>query len=79
MDLIEKNRIQYFYDRLFMSRIGIRTLVYHHSIHHILLGLVFNIWWYLALLFGDELPQHSQQAGVIDPCVDVAAVVRGKD
>ena len=31
VDLIEKNRIQYFYDRFFMSRIGVRTLIYHHS------------------------------------------------
>jgi hypothetical protein len=30
------------------------------------------------LLFGDELPQHPQQAGIIDSAVDVAAVVRGK-
>jgi hypothetical protein len=34
---------------------------------------------FLALLFGDEFPQHSQQAGIIDPSVDVAAVVRGND
>ena len=33
---------------------------------------------HLALLFGDELPQHPQQAGIIDSAVDVAAVVRGK-
>ena len=32
----------------------------------------------LALLFGNEFPQHPQQAGVIDPYVDVAGVVRGK-
>jgi hypothetical protein len=37
---------------------------------------IFN--YFLALLFGDEFPQHSQQAGIIDPSVDVAAVVRGK-
>ncbi|UJR28664.1 hypothetical protein I4U23_009893 [Adineta vaga] len=57
-DMIEKNRIQYFYDRFFMNRIGVRTLIYQHT-----------------LLFGDEFPQHSQQAGIIDPAVDVAAVV----
>ncbi|CAF0733354.1 unnamed protein product [Rotaria sordida] len=58
VSLIEKNRIQYFYDRFFMNRIGIRTLLYQHT-----------------LLFGDELPEHSQQAGIIDPCVDVVAVI----
>jgi hypothetical protein len=34
--------------------------------------------FYSALLFGDEFPQHAQQAGIIDPSVDVAAVIRGK-
>ncbi|CAF2515903.1 unnamed protein product [Rotaria sp. Silwood2] len=58
ISLIEKSRIQYFYDRFFINRIGIRTLIYQHT-----------------LLFGDELPQHSQQAGIIDPCVNVAAVI----
>ncbi|CAF1506386.1 unnamed protein product [Adineta ricciae] len=57
-DMIEKSRIQYFYDRFFMNRIGVRTLIYQHT-----------------LLFGDEFPQNSQQAGIIDPMVDVAAVV----
>ena len=33
---------------------------------------------FLALLFGDESPQHSQQAGIIDPSVDVVAVIEGK-
>ena len=28
---IEKNRIQYFYDRFFMNRIAVRTLIYQHS------------------------------------------------
>ncbi|CAF1957290.1 unnamed protein product [Rotaria magnacalcarata] len=56
---IEKNRIQYFYDRFFLNRIGVRTLIYHHT-----------------LLFGDESPQHSQQAGIIDPSVDIAAVIQ---
>ncbi|CAF0743728.1 unnamed protein product [Adineta steineri] len=56
--IIEKNKIQYFYDRFFMNRIGVRTLIYQHT-----------------LLFGDEFPQHTQQAGIIDPSVDVAAVV----
>ncbi|CAF1096635.1 unnamed protein product [Adineta steineri] len=59
IDLIEKNRLQYFYDRFFMNRIGIRTLIYQHT-----------------LLFGNELPQHSQQAGIIDPYCDVASIVR---
>ena len=31
ISLIEKNQIQYFYDRFFMNRIGVRTLIYHHS------------------------------------------------
>ena len=31
IDLIEKNRLQYFYDRFFMNRIGVRTLIYQHS------------------------------------------------
>ncbi|CAM2704656.1 unnamed protein product [Rotaria socialis] len=56
---IEKNRIQYFYDRFFLNRIGVRTLIYHHT-----------------LLFGDESPQHSQQAGIIDPSVDIVAVIQ---
>lgn len=30
-DMIEKSRIQYFYDRFFMNRIGVRTLIYQHS------------------------------------------------
>lgn len=34
IDLIEKNRIQYFYDRFFLNRIGVRTLIYHHSKSH---------------------------------------------
>jgi len=59
VDLIEKNRLQYFYDRFFMNRIGIRTLIYQHT-----------------LLFGNELPQHPQQAGIIDPYCDVAGIVR---
>ncbi|UJR20886.1 hypothetical protein I4U23_023995 [Adineta vaga] len=59
IDLIEKNRLQYFYDRFFMNRIGIRTLIYQHT-----------------LLFGNEFPQHPQQAGIIDPYCDVAGVVR---
>ncbi|CAF1161721.1 unnamed protein product [Rotaria sp. Silwood1] len=58
ISLIEKGRIQYFYDRFFMNRIGIRTLIYQHT-----------------LLFGDEFPQHSQQAGIIDPSVNVVAVI----
>ena len=32
----------------------------------------------LALLFGEELPQHTQQAGIIDPAVDVASVINGR-
>lgn len=39
---------------------------------------MFVFFIHLALLFGDELPQHPQQAGIIDSAVDVAAVVRGK-
>ncbi|CAF2403881.1 unnamed protein product [Rotaria sp. Silwood2] len=31
VDLIEKNHLQYFYDRIFMNRIGIRTLIYQHT------------------------------------------------
>ncbi len=31
IDSIEKNRLQYFYDRFFMNRIGVRTLIYQHS------------------------------------------------
>ena len=31
IDVVEKNRLQYFYDRFFMSRIGVRTLIYQHS------------------------------------------------
>ena len=31
IDVIEKSRFQYFYDRFFMSRIGVRTLIYQHS------------------------------------------------
>jgi hypothetical protein len=33
---------------------------------------------FLALLFGNELPEHPQQAGIIDPYCDVASIVRGK-
>jgi hypothetical protein len=33
---------------------------------------------FLALLFGNEFPQHPQQAGIIDPYCDVASIVRGK-
>ncbi|CAF0880848.1 unnamed protein product [Rotaria sp. Silwood1] len=32
VDLIEKNHLQYFYDRIFMNRIGIRTLIYQHTL-----------------------------------------------
>ncbi|CAF4811031.1 unnamed protein product, partial [Rotaria sp. Silwood1] len=32
IDLIEKNHLQYFYDRIFMNRIGIRTLIYQHTL-----------------------------------------------
>ncbi|CAF1032552.1 unnamed protein product, partial [Rotaria sordida] len=32
VDLIEKNRLQYFYDRIFINRIGIRTLIYQHTL-----------------------------------------------
>jgi hypothetical protein len=37
-----------------------------------------RIHLFLALLFGNELPQHPQQAGIIDPYCDVASVIRGK-
>lgn len=30
------------------------------------------------MLFGQELPQHTQQAGIIDAAVDVVKVVQGK-
>ncbi|CAM4866839.1 unnamed protein product [Rotaria socialis] len=59
IDLIEKNHLQYFYDRIFMNRIGIRTLIYQHT-----------------LLFGNEFPQHPQQAGIIDPYCDVVRIVQ---
>jgi hypothetical protein len=36
-----------------------------------------TIFIYLALLFGNELPQHPQQAGIIDPYCDVASIVKG--
>jgi hypothetical protein len=32
VNLIQKNQIQYFYDRFFINRIGVRTLIYQHSI-----------------------------------------------
>ncbi len=35
--------------------------------------------FFLALLFGNELPQHPQQAGIIDPYCDVASIVRGNE
>lgn len=59
IDVIEKNRLQYFYDRFFMNRIGIRTLIYQHT-----------------LIYGNELPQHPQQCGIIDPYCDVAQIVQ---
>jgi len=59
IDLIDKNRLQYFYDRFFINRIGVRTLIYQHT-----------------LLFGQELPQDTQQAGIIDAAVDVVKVVQ---
>jgi hypothetical protein len=53
----------------------------HWSINIVCLDYFFLLKffnYFLALLFGDELPQHSQQAGIIDPLVDVAAVINGK-
>ncbi|CAF0785504.1 unnamed protein product [Didymodactylos carnosus] len=59
VNLYEKNQIQYFYDRFFMNRIGIRMLIYQHT-----------------LLFGDEVPEHPQQAGIIDPNCDVVKIAK---
>lgn len=81
IDTIEKNQLQYFYDRIFMNRIGIRTLIYQHSkmiLFHIVNNWFLNKLINLALLYGNELPQHPQQAGIIDPECDVARVVKGK-
>ncbi len=55
-----------------------RTLIYQHSTCITYSNQRFLINFFPALLFGDEFPQHSQQAGIIDPSVDVAAVIRGK-
>jgi hypothetical protein len=80
--LIEKNQIQYFYDRFFMNRIAVRTLIYQHS--RLSNPRTFTcktctmIQICLALLFGNELLQHPQQAGIIDPAVDVCGVIKGK-
>jgi len=32
----------------------------------------------LALIYGNELPQHPQQCGIIDPYCDVAQIVQGE-
>ena len=77
VDLIEKHQLQYFYDRFFMNRIGIRTLIYQHSKYLITQSNPNKSLFALALLFGNELPQHPQQAGIIDPYCDVASIVRG--
>jgi hypothetical protein len=78
VSLIEKNRLQYFYDRFLMNRIGVRTLIYQHSKWRFAFQFFLCIDIYLALLFGNELPQHPQQAGIISPYVDVASIVKGK-
>lgn len=80
--MIDKNRLQYFYDRFFINRIGVRTLIYQHSkiVQNFPRWIIdHKIFFFSALLFGQEITQpNSQQAGIIDAAVDVVKVVQGK-
>lgn len=76
--------MQYFLDRLYMSRISIRMLINQHSkcntkvylcICSNLIVLCFFYLHILAILFG-EIPQSGRHVGCIDPLCDPHMVVQ---
>lgn len=74
--------IQYFLDRLYMSRISIRMLINQHSMFFyylfpyliIMQKFLQYICAFVAILFG-EIPQQGRHIGCIDPVCDPGSVV----
>jgi pyruvate dehydrogenase kinase 2/3/4 len=82
VDQQTENSIQYFLDRLYMSRISIRMLINQHSKTEFFLPSGFELilceWCVAAMLFGTDLnvTSNSRHVGCIDPSCDIVGVVR---